>query len=81
MGRSGRVRVGDADLEVDTVGAGEPVVVIQTALDAEELRPLAEQLAQRGATGRFTTTAGATPGAARSTAPDPSQAMPTTAGT
>jgi pimeloyl-ACP methyl ester carboxylesterase len=48
VGWSGRVRVGDVDLEVDTVGAGEPVVVIQTALDADELRPLAEQLAELG---------------------------------
>lgn len=42
------MRVGDADLDVDAVGAGEPVVVIQTALDADELRPLAAQIAEPG---------------------------------
>ena len=40
------IRVGDVDLETEVMGAGEPVVVIQTALTADELRPLAEQLAR-----------------------------------
>ena len=43
------VEVGDIELEVHDVGAGEPVVLVQTALTADELAPLAEQLAARGA--------------------------------
>jgi pimeloyl-ACP methyl ester carboxylesterase len=35
------------DLEAEVLGAGEPVVVIQTALTADELRPLALQMATR----------------------------------
>lgn len=42
------VSVGDVELEVEVMGTGEPVVVIQTALTADELRPLAEQLAAGG---------------------------------
>ncbi|WP_328995882.1 alpha/beta hydrolase [Kribbella sp. NBC_01245] len=38
---SRRVSVGDAELEVDVRGAGEPVVLIQTALTADEFLPLA----------------------------------------
>ncbi len=42
------ITVGDVDLEVDVLGEGEPVVIIQTALTADELRPLAERTAARG---------------------------------
>jgi pimeloyl-ACP methyl ester carboxylesterase len=42
------VPVGDGDLEVEVIGVGEPVVVVQTALTADALRPLAEQTALRG---------------------------------
>lgn len=48
MHRSRCVKVGGISLEVDAVGAGEPVVIIQTALDADELRPLAGQVARLG---------------------------------
>lgn len=48
VGWSGHVGVDDVELQVDVVGAGEPVVVIQTALDADELRPLAEEIARHG---------------------------------
>jgi pimeloyl-ACP methyl ester carboxylesterase len=43
-----RVSIGEASLEVETLGEGQPVVVIQTALDAHELRPLAQRLAASG---------------------------------
>ena len=42
------LRVGDVDLETEVMGEGEPVVIIQTALTADELRPLAEQVARSG---------------------------------
>lgn len=64
-GQSGGLRmitVGDIALEVEVLGAGEPVVIIQTALDASELRPLAEHAAARATFWSFTTTAVATPG-------------------
>ncbi len=48
VGHSQSITVGDVDLEVEVVGDGEPVVVIQTALTADELRPLAEQTARSG---------------------------------
>jgi pimeloyl-ACP methyl ester carboxylesterase len=35
--------VGDAELEVSDWGSGEPVVFVQTALTADELRPLASE--------------------------------------
>jgi pimeloyl-ACP methyl ester carboxylesterase len=38
-----RVSVWDADLDVNVRGTGEPVVMIQTALTADELLPLASQ--------------------------------------
>lgn len=38
------ISVGDVGLETEVWGDGEPVVLIQTALTADELRPLAEQL-------------------------------------
>lgn len=37
-----------AQVEVEVLGSGEPVVVVQTALTADELRPLAQQIAGRG---------------------------------
>jgi pimeloyl-ACP methyl ester carboxylesterase len=37
--------VGDTDLEVDVRGSGEPVVLIQTALTADEFLPVARQSA------------------------------------
>lgn len=40
------VDLGDGHLEVEVSGHGEPVVVIQTALDSDELRPLSEYLAR-----------------------------------
>jgi pimeloyl-ACP methyl ester carboxylesterase len=42
------VEVGDIELEVRDVGTGEPVVLVQTALTADELAPLGEQLDARG---------------------------------
>lgn len=42
------VTIGEVDLEVEVTGNGEPVVVIQTALAADELRPLAQRLAGAG---------------------------------
>jgi pimeloyl-ACP methyl ester carboxylesterase len=42
------VEVGDIALEVHEVGTGDPVVLVQTALSADELAPLAEQLVGRG---------------------------------
>ena len=43
------VEVGGIELEVHDVGAGDPVVLVQTALTADELAPLAEHLVARGA--------------------------------
>jgi len=43
VGTTGQVSVGDAHLEVEVSGTGEPVVLIPTALVADELRPLAGQ--------------------------------------
>lgn len=40
--------VGDIGLEVEVMGDGEPVVLIQTALTADELLPLAQRLARSG---------------------------------
>ena len=39
---------GRGRLEVEVLGEGDPVVVIQTALHADELRPLAAMLAEEG---------------------------------
>ena len=39
---------GRARLDVEVLGEGDPVVVIQTALHADELRPLATMLAEGG---------------------------------
>lgn len=43
-----RVQAGDATLEVAEIGAGEPVVFVQTALTADELLPLALATAAAG---------------------------------
>jgi pimeloyl-ACP methyl ester carboxylesterase len=43
------VEVGGIELEVHDVGTGDPVVLVQTALTADELAPLAEHLVARGA--------------------------------
>ena len=43
------VEVGGIELEVQDVGTGDPVVLVQTALTADELAPLAEHLVARGA--------------------------------
>ena len=43
------VRIGGAELEVEVRGSGEPVVLIQTALIADELRPLMDQPGLRDA--------------------------------
>ena len=43
------VKVGGIKLEVHDVGTGDPVVLVQTALTADELAPLAEHLVSRGA--------------------------------
>ncbi len=40
---SHRITVSDAVLEVELRGSGEPVVLIQTALTADEFKPLADQ--------------------------------------
>lgn len=42
------VDIGETQLEYEVFGSGAPVVVIQTALTADELRPLAELIARRG---------------------------------
>lgn len=42
------VEVGDIGMEVHDVGAGEPVVLVQTALTADEMAPLGHQLVARG---------------------------------
>lgn len=42
------IAVDDALLEVDVLGEGEPVVIIQTALAAEELLPLAQRVSLGG---------------------------------
>ncbi|AUI50283.1 hypothetical protein AC20117_05035 [Arthrobacter crystallopoietes] len=41
------IRVGAAGLEVLDEGSGEPIVFIQTALTADELFPVADQLRDR----------------------------------
>jgi pimeloyl-ACP methyl ester carboxylesterase len=41
------IHVGDLELEVLDVGKGDPVVLVQTGLTADELVPLAEQLVDR----------------------------------
>ena len=64
-------------LEVSDRGAGEPVVLVQTALTADELRPLAEQPTLSG----FRTvlfTGADTRAAARPRVPDRSAATPPT---
>ena len=43
------VEVGGIELDVHDVGTGDPVVLVQTALTADELAPLAEHLVARGA--------------------------------
>jgi pimeloyl-ACP methyl ester carboxylesterase len=43
------VEVGGIQLEVHDAGTGDPVVLVQTALTADELAPLAEHLVGRGA--------------------------------
>jgi pimeloyl-ACP methyl ester carboxylesterase len=43
------VEVSGIELEVDDVGTGDPVVLVQTALTADELAPLAEHLVAGGA--------------------------------
>ncbi len=42
------VEVDDVYLEVEVTGGGEPVVVIQTALTVDELRPVSQQIAGSG---------------------------------
>jgi pimeloyl-ACP methyl ester carboxylesterase len=42
------VEVGDIELEVHDIRAGEPVVMVQTGLTADELMPLGEHLGARG---------------------------------
>ena len=42
------IAVGGIELEVHDVGMGDPVVLVQTALTADELEPLAEHLVARG---------------------------------
>ena len=42
------VEVGDIELEIHDLGQGDPVVLVQTALTADELAPLAALVATRG---------------------------------
>ncbi|MGJ9371924.1 alpha/beta fold hydrolase [Nesterenkonia sp. CF4.4] len=42
------VEVDGIELEVNDVGSGDPVVLVQTALTADELAPLARHLAELG---------------------------------
>jgi len=48
MGGLSLIDVDDVYLEVEVTGSGEPVVVIQTALAADELRPVSQQIARSG---------------------------------
>ena len=48
MGGLELVPVGDVDLEVEVLGEGDAVVIVQTALTADELRPLAQHTAAAG---------------------------------
>lgn len=41
------ISLGDVDLEVAVRGSGEPIVLIQTALTADELVPIADRLSRR----------------------------------
>jgi pimeloyl-ACP methyl ester carboxylesterase len=47
--RRTQVDIGDGHVEVEITGAGEPIVLIQTALSRDELRPLGRHLARSGA--------------------------------
>ena len=49
------VHVGDAQLYVSDFGSGEPVVLVQTALTADELLPLARESAWRTSPSSSTT--------------------------
>ena len=73
------VEVGDIELEIHDLGQGDPVVLVQTALTADELAPLAALVATVARTARSSTTGAATWGAARSRGRDRSFAMPPTA--
>ena len=42
------IRVGDVYLETEVLGEGDPVVLIQTALTADKLRPLGDQVVRSG---------------------------------
>ncbi|MDN5894454.1 MAG: alpha/beta hydrolase [Nocardioides sp.] len=42
------IPVRDTELEVDVLGAGDPVVIVQTALAADELLPLADLVQREG---------------------------------
>jgi hypothetical protein len=71
------VEVGGMQMEVHDVGTGDPVVLVQTALIADEFVPLADHLVR---TASSSTTGAATPGAARFRDPGQWFAMPPLAG-
>lgn len=50
LGNMRRLRIPDGVLAVEDEGVGEPVVLVQTALTADELLPVAEVLRRRGGT-------------------------------
>ena len=58
------VEVGDIELEIHDLGHGDPVVLVQTALTADELAPLAALVATVAPTAQSPTTGAATWGAA-----------------
>jgi K+-transporting ATPase ATPase A chain len=75
---SRRVAVSDAVLEVELHGSGEPMMLIQTALTADEFRPLAGQAPLQGGYRLVLITIAGMRAAARSRGPDRSCATPWT---
>ena len=72
-----RVSLPDATLEVEVRGSGEPVVLIQTALTADEFWPLAASPSLKTTIGSSSITAAATQAAAQSAARAQSNGTPT----
>lgn len=70
------ISVQDAELDVNVWGSGEPIVFVQTALTADELRPLASAPALEHGYRKIFTIAVDTPTAASSTVPVRSRETP-----
>src|SRR6516165_643226 len=75
-----RVIVPDAALEVEVRGSGEPVVLIRTALIADEFEPIASTLRRRADHTIVLYHRRGMPGAVQSTGRDPFPRTPSTAG-